>query len=173
MLCVVSSTPRRFAYWWRMPPLASAVEPEQTVSRSSTTTGPTPRRARWYAVLTPMMPAPTIRTSAVCDTPATIRQARAGLNRKRRRPEAAEHRGACVDPKPLEPSRQGGDHGHTPRGDRGEGGTRDGDDRSGVGHGGRAVARVRGANAFTRRGDRRAARADPPARSGPARVHRG
>src|SRR5215510_10085053 len=73
MLCVVSSTPRRFAYWWRMPPLASAVEPEQTVSRSSTTTGPTPRRARWYAVLTPMMPAPTIRTSAVfVMTPATI-----------------------------------------------------------------------------------------------------
>src|SRR5215467_12759246 len=70
MLCVVSSTPRRFAYWWRMPPLASAVEPEQTVSRSSTITGPTPSRARWYAVLTPMTPAPTMTTSAVCATPA-------------------------------------------------------------------------------------------------------
>src|SRR5215470_905623 len=70
MLWVVSSTPRRFAYWWRIPPLASAVEPEQTVSRSSTITGPTPSRARWYAVLTPMMPAPTITTSAVCVTPA-------------------------------------------------------------------------------------------------------
>src|SRR5262244_2226213 len=53
-----------------MPPLASAVEPEQTVSRSSTITGPTPSRARWYAVLTPMMPAPTMTTSAVCVTPA-------------------------------------------------------------------------------------------------------
>src|ERR671930_1808475 len=65
MLCVVSSTPRRLAYWWRMPPLASAVEPEQTVSRSSTMTRRTPRRARWYAVLTPMIPAPMISTLAV------------------------------------------------------------------------------------------------------------
>src|SRR5687768_9751796 len=65
MLCVVSSTPRRLAYWWRMPPLASAVEPEQTVSRSRTITRPAPSRARWYAVLTPMMPAPTITTSAL------------------------------------------------------------------------------------------------------------
>src|SRR5262249_29767695 len=48
-----------------MPPLASAVEPEHTVSRSRTGTRRTPRRARWYAVLAPMMPAPTIRTSAV------------------------------------------------------------------------------------------------------------
>src|SRR5215510_14705868 len=156
MLCVVSSTPRRFAYWWRMPPLASAVEPEQTVSRSSTTTGPTPRRARWYAVLTPMMPAPTIRTSAVCDTLATIRQARAGLNRKR-----------------LEPAREDGDHGPRAAGDPRWGGTRDGDDRSCVGHGGGAVAGIRSANAFTRRRRRRPPRADPPARSGPARVHRG
>ena len=65
MLCVVSSMPSRFAYWWRMPPLASAVEPEHTVSRSSTITRPAPSRARWYAVLTPMIPAPTITTSAV------------------------------------------------------------------------------------------------------------
>src|SRR5678816_1684360 len=48
-----------------MPPLASAVEPAHTVSRSSTITRPAPSRARWYAVLTPMMPAPTITTSAV------------------------------------------------------------------------------------------------------------
>jgi len=39
------STPRRFAYWWRSA-LASAVEPEQTVSRSRRS--PDPHRAgRW------------------------------------------------------------------------------------------------------------------------------
>src|SRR2546422_3316937 len=48
-----------------MPPLARAVEPEHTVSRSRTVTRPAPSRARWYAVLTPMMPAPTITISAV------------------------------------------------------------------------------------------------------------
>src|SRR5258708_38816245 len=48
-----------------MPPLARAVEPEHTVSRSRTITRPAPSRARWYAVLTPMMPAPTITMSAV------------------------------------------------------------------------------------------------------------
>src|SRR6266542_1888738 len=48
-----------------MPPLASAVEPEQTVSRSRTTTRPTRSRARWYAVLAPMIPAPMMTTSAV------------------------------------------------------------------------------------------------------------
>src|SRR6266542_3942177 len=48
-----------------MPPLASAVEPEQTVSRSRTITRPTRSRARWYAVLAPMMPAPMMTTSAV------------------------------------------------------------------------------------------------------------
>src|SRR5207245_11586933 len=60
-----SSTPTRFAYWCRRPPLASAVEPEQTVSRSRTITRSTRSRARWYAVLTPMMPAPMMTTSAV------------------------------------------------------------------------------------------------------------
>src|SRR6267143_4588120 len=72
MLWVVSSMPRRLAYWWRMPPLARAVEPEQTVSRSRTITRPAPSRARWYAVLTPMIPAPTITTSAVSVIPASF-----------------------------------------------------------------------------------------------------
>src|SRR5881628_3335725 len=64
-----------------MPPLARAVEPEHTVSRSRTITRPAPSRARWYAVLTPMMPAPTITTSAVSVMAvATIRQLRWALN---------------------------------------------------------------------------------------------
>src|SRR2546425_905249 len=64
-----------------MPPLARAVEPEHTVSRSRTITRPAPSRARWYAVLTPMMPAPTITTSAVSVMAvATIRQLRSALN---------------------------------------------------------------------------------------------
>src|SRR5437773_1944851 len=79
--CCLITTPRRFAYCWRMPPLARAVEPEHTVSRSRTITRPAPSRARWYAVLTPMMPAPTITTSAVSVMAvATIRQLRSALN---------------------------------------------------------------------------------------------
>src|SRR5690242_20618051 len=70
-----------------MPPLASAVEPEHTVSRSRTITRRTPSRARWYAVLTPMMPAPTIKTSAVfVMVPATIlRSPEARAHQARRR----------------------------------------------------------------------------------------
>src|SRR5947208_3457829 len=48
-----------------MSPLARAVEPEHTASRWRTITPPAPSRARWYAVLTPMVPAPTLTTSAV------------------------------------------------------------------------------------------------------------
>src|SRR5439155_9693281 len=60
---------------------ARAVDPEHTVSRSRTITRPAPSRARWYAVLTPMMPAPTITTSAVSVMAvATIRQLRWALN---------------------------------------------------------------------------------------------
>src|SRR6059036_3771754 len=92
-----------------MPPLARAVEPEHTVSRSRTITRPAPSRARWYAVLTPMMPAPTITTSAVSATPPPYGKRRPGSTLK-----------------PLEPGRQDGDHGAPPRdamlGSRGEGG---------------------------------------------------
>src|SRR5262245_20363938 len=53
-----------------MPPLASAVEPEQTAPRSSTSTRPYRRRARWYAVLAAMMPAPMTTASAATTMPA-------------------------------------------------------------------------------------------------------
>src|SRR3989442_13138683 len=90
MLWVVSSTPSRFAYWWRMPPLARAVEPEHTVSRSRTITRPTPSRARWYAALTPMIPAPTITTSAVSVT-AECLQAPRSQQQGRQPDEASGH----------------------------------------------------------------------------------
>src|SRR6516164_1155360 len=115
-----------------MPPLASAVEPEQTVSRSSTTIGPTPSRARWYAVLTPMMPAPTMTTSAVCATPAPYAKREAGSTDDLNRCGKAAIMGAA-------------------RSTIGEGGQTHDDDRSGVGHGGGAVTRVRSPHAFTGR----------------------
>ena len=46
----------------RMPPADLLVDPLPRVSRSQSTTSVTPSCARWYAVLVPMAPPPTITT---------------------------------------------------------------------------------------------------------------
>src|SRR2546427_562681 len=105
-----------------------------------------------------MMPAPTITTSAVSATPPPYGKREPGSTRSRlnRRGKTAIMARAPRD----DPS--GGREDST-----------DAYDRSGMGHRGGAVPRVRGAHAIPGRRRRGVARADPPAQSGVALVYRG
>jgi hypothetical protein len=66
MLSLESSIFTAVENWYRTPPALRPVEPSPNISPlSRTTTLRQPPLARWYAVLTPMMPPPMITTSAV------------------------------------------------------------------------------------------------------------